>query len=379
MRIAIFSPWAVSVRSVGGTERFVVDLSTELQKLGHEVVVYMLTGENNLIRDIRFISLDLLGKGAIADEYSIERFVGKLDEVNSFDNFAAEIERRVDVSEFDVVHLNSILFARCFCHMRRHFTLHANADECELAWGKKAYDSIIRVMSSEILRTQTDASAPSQFYAQEFSSLFHAPIRCIPHAIDANRMKYGVDKEVFCTRNKLSAQKTTITLPSRLELAQKQPDIVLRAARLLPVHILKNMQLLFCGVDKQYIGVENELKALSSKIGADSFFRRFGLDEMPSVYRASDIVVLPSRFESFGYSALESLAMGKATVLNDIPPYHEIGIGNPNAFFFDGTAKNLSEQLFYAISRNESHVAPAEWLARYNMKKWAKEYEEVLS
>ena len=46
MKIAILSPWTVRSNSVGGTERFVIDLAESFNNSGHEVDVYMLSGNN---------------------------------------------------------------------------------------------------------------------------------------------------------------------------------------------------------------------------------------------------------------------------------------------------------------------------------------------
>ena len=46
MKIAILSPWTVKPTSVGGTERFVIDLAESFINANNKVDVYMLSGDS---------------------------------------------------------------------------------------------------------------------------------------------------------------------------------------------------------------------------------------------------------------------------------------------------------------------------------------------
>lgn len=43
--MAIINPWVISGKSIGGTERFAIDLAESLKELGNEIDVYMFSGE----------------------------------------------------------------------------------------------------------------------------------------------------------------------------------------------------------------------------------------------------------------------------------------------------------------------------------------------
>jgi glycosyltransferase involved in cell wall biosynthesis len=45
---------------------------------------------------------------------------------------------------------------------------------------------------------------------------------------------------------------------------------------------------------------------------------------MPDVYNAADVLLFPSRQETFGLVALEAAACGLPLVLRDLPDFHEI-------------------------------------------------------
>ena len=97
---------------------------------------------------------------------------------------------------------------------------------------------------------------------------------------------------------------------------------------------------LLAGVDAQYRGYQHKFTKQANDLGCSVFFGRF--DYMSDAYQLTDVVVLPSQSESFGYSALESLSLGIPTILNDIPTFHEIADGHPSARFFRGDSMELS-------------------------------------
>ena len=91
----------------------------------------------------------------------------------------------------------------------------------------------------------------------------------------------------------------------------------------------------------------------------------------------TDIVVLPSQSESFGYAALESLTLGIPTIMNDIPTFKEIAIGNEAAYFFRADAKELAGILERLLSDPHRKVPNEAWVHRYALQSWVAEYEEL--
>jgi len=101
---------------------------------------------------------------------------------------------------------------------------------------------------------------------------------------------------------------------------------------------------------------------------------------MADAYAMADIVALPSRSESFGYAALEALHSQKPVIMNNIPPYKEIGKGNPNAYYFDQTSIAFAEALHNLLTKNIKGIPnPKSWQNRYSMSDgWAADYEALL-
>ena len=129
MKIAIINPWFISEHAIGGTERFVQDLAVTLKKLGHEVDVYMLSGNSYLKNGINFISLELFGKNKIADEYMITNKFEILNCLDSYKNIANILESKIDYKQYDFIQLNSHIFLKCWENAKRIFTLHSNYEE----------------------------------------------------------------------------------------------------------------------------------------------------------------------------------------------------------------------------------------------------------
>ena len=59
-----------------------------------------------------------------------------------------------------------------------------------------------------------------------------------------------------------------------------------------------------------------------------------GFSDKSDMYSLSDVIVLPSRTESFGYAAIESATIGLLLFLSDIAPYREIAQDNPHIVLF---------------------------------------------
>lgn len=373
MKIAIISPWEVTPTSVGGTERFVIDLAESLNKQGNDVDVYMFDGTPYTLHRVRYLSINLLGTDSV-DEYSLRARLGDFSLPETYTNLATLIESLVDLSEYDVIHSNTQLLLRAWPDKKRIFTIHTNPFEFKQAWGDASYQTMVNIAKEEA--DNIIFTAPSQYYADVFSREIDTDIIYIPHAIDPSRLLSQKDRSELYSYYGLEASKLHILLPSRLEPVQKQPWLLFDALEHLPPSLRNNIEILSSGVDPQYETFKKIYIQQAEKLGAKVYFRRF--DYMSDAYAMADIVVLPSRSESFGYAALEALTLGIPTFLNDIPTFHEIAIGNSSAHFFKNSAAHLAEILEQYAARSQNRATPqSEWVDRYSMYKWGKRYEEL--
>ena len=376
MKVAIISPWTISKNAIGGTERFVADLADSLTSLGHKVTVFMLSGEQQRINDVEYVSLDVMGGGKIANEYDLQEIVGDFSDESSFDNLAKKVESIVDLAAFDALHINSLLFLKAWKDKHRVFTIHTNPFEYRQAWGDEAYLKTLEVLKYEAINHDVTLTAPSFHYARVFQRLAKAPVYFIPHAIDVNRLECSKERGELLQKYSLSSSRITLLLPSRLEPVQKRPQLLFNAIAVLPRDKIDRLQIVSSGLDSQYAKYRNKLAGFASLHSISATFVYF--ETISEAYALADAVVLPSKSESFGYSALEALSLSKATLLNALPTFKEIGSGNPNAYFFKDRLA-LSELLSSLVEqRIASEKVPDTWRARYETKGWSLKYEAML-
>lgn len=376
MKIAIVNPWSISNKSIGGTERFVIDLAESLTNLGNEVDVYMFSGENHVEKGVNYININLFNMEGDADEYIIQNAFGEFETEESYINLAERLEK-IDMSKYDCIHLNSLLFLHAWKDKKRVFTIHTNPFEYELAWGNKSYSKMLEVMESYKSDELTTFVAPSEFYAKQYEELTGCKIEFLPHSIDIDRLYTSLERGEIEEKYNLNREKIRIIVPSRLEPIQKQPMLLIDACILLENSIREKFEIIFTGLDKQYVKFVDELKEKAETNNLDIKILRF--DEMAEVYKIADFTVLPSRSESFGYSALESLSLGIPTILNGIPTFKEIGEGSINCVFFDNTALDLKEKIEKIIDKpSERVIQSEEWNKQYNQKTFANNYMKLM-
>jgi D-inositol-3-phosphate glycosyltransferase len=150
--------------------------------------------------------------------------------------------------------------------------------------------------------------------ARQLISLHHAD----PDRIDV--VHPGVDLAMFTPGDQLAARSALGIDPDGQVVAfvgriqpLKAPDVLLRAAAKLPeVHVL-----VVGGPSGNGLATPDELVRLAAELGiADrvTFLPPQARDQLANVYRAADVVAVPSYSESFGLVAVEAQACGTPVV-----------------------------------------------------------------
>ena len=373
MNIAIVSPWAISDESVGGTERYTIDLATQLSKHGDLVQVFMLSGTSQIINGVQYTSLDLLGHDVTANEYDLKSYVGALQNGEFYSMWGTILESKIDVEKFDVIQLNSLLFLNAWTTKPRIITIHTNLYEFKMDWGQARFNYATNILRSD-LPNKTRLVAPSDYYSKAYADIFRQPVTAIPHAIDLARLA-GADIDRTST-NDDTERDITILLPSRLELSQKRPDIIFEAVSILPDKLKKLITIVASGKDDQYNEISNYLNDIALNNGFKARFCRF--KTMFEAYALADIVALPSKSESFGYAALEALSLGIPTILNQrVPTFKEIAKDNKNAYFFNQSAEQCSVVLTKVIQDMHHYPNSLNWTSRYDIRQWGMKYQQL--
>lgn len=379
MKIAIVNTWAISKKAVGGTERFVMDLAKSFVDNGNEVDVYMFSGNTHKEDGVNYININLFNMTGEADEYIVQESFGNFETDKSYSNLAEKLESKIDMEKYDFIQLNSLLFLEAWKNKKRIFTIHTNPFEYILAWGEQSFEKVIEMMKKYKDDNNTKFVAPSKFYANEYKKLTNCEINFIPHAIDKERLKTNKSKEKICEQYNIDKNKIKIIVPQRLEPIQKQPKLLLDACCLMEDKDKSKIEIIYTGLDKQYEKFVDSLRKQADENNIEIKFIRF--DYMSEVYKIADICVLPSKSESFGYSALESLSLGIFTILNDIPTFNEIVEDNSNNYIFKNNKDELKIKLLEIIKneRYEKREIPSnEWQKQYNINTFAKSYLNII-
>ena len=380
MKIAIINPWAISNKAIGGTERFVIDLAESLVKINNKVDVFMFSGSSHVENGVNYVNINLFNMIGEADEYIVQNKFGKLEDEDAYIKLAKELERKIDVSNYDFIQLNSLLFLEAWKDKKRIFTIHTNPFEYKLAWGENSYYKMLEIMKKYKNDKLTYFVTPSIFYKREYNKISECDIKYIPHAIDINRLHTNISKLEIINKYELDNEKIKIIIPSRLEPIQKQPMMVIEACSLLEKDIKDKIQIIFTGLDKQYEKFVDELKDNAKRNELNIKIIKF--DNMSEAYKIADITVLPSKSESFGYSALESLSLGIPTILNNIPTFKEIAKGVQYCKIFDNTPEGLKKKLVRILKNSKyikRNVPSKDWVKKYEIKEFTNSYLKIIN
>lgn len=353
-------------------------MSGSLSKLGYDVDVYMLSGKSYRNNNVNYISIDLFGSGIIADEYMITERFGKLDNIATYKKIANELEKKINCDNYDFIQLNSHIFLKCWEKQKRIFTLHSNYEEFIILNSDDEFNVMVSIMKEAVNNYPTYFITPSSYYCKYWTELLLKNVIFIPHALDIERLKCNKSTEQIMKKYLLDNNKIKMLLPSRLEMIQKRPQLVLEALSYLNEIERDKYQIIFTGFDTQYNKNIEILKNIAEENGVNIKFVKF--DHINEGYKVADLVLVPSKSESFGYSALESLYLGIPTILSNIPTFHEIAEGTPNHFFFENT-KDLAKILKNNVDnlKNERKEISKEWLKRYDLDLFARRYIDVVS
>ncbi len=368
MNILLVSLWSISNASIGGTERFVVDLAHLLSKKC-SVTVLSLGSADLDIKNVNVFSLNIIDR---LNEHSLLKYL----ENNGIAKIELKLKSFIKKNKFDIAHCNSLLFANLIKDIPVIQTVHTNREEF--------YNSFPANIASNILKNiENDKNAvyvaPSMYSTKSFQALTRKTPLLITHGFRTDivlsdkkslRQKYGIpdDDISFC-------------VPSRLEIQQKGQEVLLIALQSIK-QLLPSFTVVLGGCDEQYL--ENKKYLYKHYPGLKMLIE--GFSDKSEMYSLSDVIILPSRTESFGYAAIESAMIGLPLFLSDIPPYREIAQNNPRIVLFKNNEIELARILLEKHDMTLTHdiiSPPKKWRDRYSegimLQKYLSLYGEVVS
>ena len=166
--------------------------------------------------------------------------------------------------------------------------------------------------------------APTPSEAAHLIELYDARpdrIRVVPPGVDGDRFRPGRREEA---RRTLGLEGSRVALfVGRLQ-PLKAPDLAIRSlaeAIRLDGRATRGLVLVMVGGPSGPTVAVDELRRLAASLGVSDrvvFFPPRPHSEMPDVYAAADVVLVPSRSESFGLVALEAQACGIPVVASSV-------------------------------------------------------------
>ncbi|HEX9775584.1 MAG TPA: D-inositol-3-phosphate glycosyltransferase [Actinomycetota bacterium] len=190
-------------------------------------------------------------------------------------------------------------------------------------------EPLVRTTAEEKIIAAADiVLAPTPVEAAELVRLYDADpsrVRVVPPGVDTDRFTpRAAEGEPAATRAMLGVDEARplVLFAGRLQ-PLKAPDRAIRA--------LAQLRTLAPGIDPALVIVggpsgsagagPGELRALARKLGVGGdvvLHPPVPHERMPAVYRAADVVLVPSRTESFGLVAIEASACGTPVVATDV-------------------------------------------------------------
>lgn len=314
MRIALFSWETLHSIAVGGVGVHVTELAAALQRRGHEVHVFTRQGPGqphyDLIHGVHYHRCAFQLNPNFVDEVNnmcrafvacfngVEDHVGKFDIVHAHDWLAsnAAVWIKEGRGRKAVVTMHSTEYGR---NGNRHYAGQASRVADHERHATYCADRVITV--SGLLR-------------DEIGWLYHVPhnkTQVVYNGVNSTDFDYNVDAGEVKRRIQIGPMDPMVLFCGRM-VVQKGPDILMQT---LP-HVLKH----YPATKYVYAGdghMRSEVYNLAQRLGVSHAVRMLGEVRgrmLHDLFKACDIVAVPSRNEPFGIVILEGWSAQKPVV-----------------------------------------------------------------
>ncbi len=310
MRIVQVSPWFYP--HLGGVESHVMGISRELASRGHEVTV--ITTRHTPSAPER----------ETMDGFDVVRVKPRMIALRT--PIAPRIRAVLKGLPADVLH----------AHLPPPLSAHYAADASEARGvplvltyhcdveipsplGSLIETLYRRSLGASTLERAAKVIVTTKTYAATSRAVWRHDPAVIPNAVDVHRFHPEIDGMAVRQRLKLPADQPVALLVGRI-VPHKGVEHFIEAARYLPA-----VRFLVAGEGSSLEGMERLAATLGVKDRV-RFLGRISQENLPKIYAACDLFVLPSvsRLEAFGIVALEAMATGKPVVVADIPGVREV-------------------------------------------------------
>lgn len=317
---------------IGGMNVYVLELSKELARKGCIVDIYTRSVNKNspkivnVSQNLRVIHLRG-GEQAIFPKKQLEEYIPEF--FTNIDKFIGE-----ESITYDLVSCHYYLSGLIGLEIKRKYkipmliTFHTIAIMKNLvARGKDEMENADRIKHEVLLTQKADkVIATSDIDKEYLNTLYNCPLDKISVLIP------GINFELFKPIDKTKSKKIIkADLDHKLILfvgrivPLKGIDMLFYAIKIL---IKQNPDLKFClWIVGERSKEAERLEEVQKLLGITTYIRFVGMkrqEELPYYYNASEIVIMPSQYESFGIIALESMACGTPVITTDVTGISEL-------------------------------------------------------
>lgn len=291
--------------TLGGTEKLIVDMANRMVNQNCEVSICIINNQYD-----QFL-LDQLDKRIKI--IMLMRNPGSKNRLSLMFKLAKLIKEE----KFDIIHCNSfnapetLLLCKSFNRkVKIIITIHDKGQFKNL--------SIIRFWIKNIICDKFVAISDSVKLDLFSIGIIREKIVRIYNGIDFDKFKkYSL--------NEKNTDYIILGCIARIVPFKKGQDLLLRAVNILRVKYPKIKILFAGGVSKENEKEFEELRLYIKNQKMEKIVTFLGsVEDIRTVYNKIDICVLPSRFEGFGLSVVESIAMGVPVVVSDVDGPKEI-------------------------------------------------------
>ena len=299
---------------VGGVGVHVTELAAALERKGNELHVFTRMGqgqpEYDRIDGVHYHRCPFQLNGNFVDEVN-----------NMCGAFVQHLFRTEDyIGAFDVVHAhdwlasNALIWSKQGRQRKTIFTLHST--EFGRSGNNFGNGQSVRIRAQERAGTEwaDRVIAVSNALKHEVEWMYNAPdwkVAVVGNGVDVRRFDVSVDPGEVKLGYGIGPMDPTVLFSGRM-VYQKGPDLLVEA---IP-HILKyypGAKFLFAGDGEMRPAVERRAQALG--VAHATRFIGFQRDgALTRLYKACDVLCVPSRNEPFGIVLLEAWSAGKPVV-----------------------------------------------------------------
>ena len=359
MRILQVTPYFPPAYAFGGPVKAAYQISRELIKRGHEVVVYTTDAKD-------FGSRLEIDSSNTIEGMKVYRFrnlsLTLVKKLKLFITPQLALFARKEVRKFDIIHLHEY---RTF----QNIVIHHYARKYNVPYVLQARGSLPRIgtwqrlkwiydifFGYRLLRDASKVIALTRIEAEQYKrmSVPEEKIAIIPNGIDLSEYAELPSKGAFKKKFNIPEDKKIILYLGRIHKIKGIDFLVKTYTYLINEMNFKDAVLVIAGPDDGFL---DEVKSLVQFLGISRLVMftgpLYGREKL-GAYVDSEVVVLPSRYETFPNVALEAYACSKPVVASNVGAIPSIVLhGETGLLFQVGDVKELANAIVHMLTHPE--------------------------